>query len=116
MTTNDNTWPAPPATWPDNLTDVETCQYLRLDINHTVAGGKRSLRYLRQFKGLPCAGRMGGRVIYRRAALDQWLAGRESLQTPIEPGLTKETAVFPFQGTDNTLGCASGPPAEHAGG
>ena len=84
MTTNDNNWPPPPAVWPTNMTAIETGQYLRIDINHTIAGGKRSLRYLRATQGLPCAGRIGGRVIYQKAAIDDWLNRRQDLQLPCQ--------------------------------
>ena len=70
-------WPPRPETWPPILTDVEAAQYLRLDAVHGVHSAKRSLRHIRKTQGLPCAGRIGGKLLFRRDAIDLWLTNRE---------------------------------------
>lgn len=71
-------WPPHPAVWPEVMTDIEVCQYLRLDERHaTPASAKRSLRHIRRTRGLPDVGRLGSRVLFRKAAVDAWLADRE---------------------------------------
>ncbi|MEE8170477.1 MAG: helix-turn-helix domain-containing protein [Phycisphaerae bacterium] len=60
------------------LTTVEACQYLRLDEAHdSPESAKRSLRFIRRTGGLPDAGRICGQVMFRKAAIDEWLARRE---------------------------------------
>ena len=71
-------WPERPETWPDVMTDLEMCLYLRLDrTGRSPANAKRSLRHIRQNKGLPDTGRLGGQVLFVKAAVDTWLARRE---------------------------------------
>ena len=72
-------WPEPPASWPDVMTDVEVCMYLRIDVGHTPASAKRSLRHIRKTRGLPCLGRIGGKVLFRKAAVDEWLQSQEQV-------------------------------------
>ncbi|HKQ50464.1 MAG TPA: hypothetical protein VJZ71_20495 [Phycisphaerae bacterium] len=80
-TTVPSEWPAPPAAWPELLTDVELAQYLRMDMaGHDPASAKRALRFIRRTQNLPDVGRIAGRVLFRRAAVDEWLAGRERRQ------------------------------------
>lgn len=109
MTTNDN-WPARPETWPDVLNEIQVCQLLQLDDGRTVEQAKRALRYTRREQGLPVAGRIGRKVLFRRASVEAWLAARETarnpLQTPVEAGLAKETAVFLNEAQANTVGNA----------
>ncbi len=71
-------WPKRPEAWPPILTDVEAAQYLRLDTVHGIDSAKRSLRHIRKTQGLPCAGRIGGRLLFRRDAIDLWLMTREN--------------------------------------
>ena len=71
------TWPPCPKVWPDVLTDVEVCQYLRMDAGHTPASAKRSLRHIRKTRGLPSLGRIGGKVLFRKSAVDEWLQSQE---------------------------------------
>ena len=78
-TPEENGWPPKPETWPDVMTDVEVCQYLRLDHQHaSPASAKRSLRFIRRTQALPDLGRIGSKVLFRKSAIDAWLAGRES--------------------------------------
>jgi hypothetical protein len=70
-------WPARPETWPPVLDEVQAAQYLHLDDGRTIASAKRTLRYLRRNAGLPSPGRIARKVLYRREAIDAWLAGRE---------------------------------------
>ncbi len=71
-------WPPKPEPWPEVMTDVELCMYLRLDQRHaSPESAKRSLRYIRRTQGLPDVGRIGGSVLFRRAAVDEWLKARE---------------------------------------
>jgi len=70
-------WPQRPESWPPILTDVEAAQYLRLDTVHGIDSAKRALRHIRKTQGLPCAGRIGGRLLFRRDAIDLWLITRE---------------------------------------
>lgn len=72
-------WPPRPEPWPEIMTDVEVCQYLRLDLQHPdPSSAKRSLRFIRRTQGLPDLGRIGSKVLFRRSAVDTWLAARES--------------------------------------
>jgi len=73
-----NDWPEKPATWPEIMTDVEVCQYIRLDHHDTIAKAKESLRYIRRTQGLPDVGRLGNKVLFRKTAVDSWLASREA--------------------------------------
>ncbi len=72
-------WPAWPAgdAWPPVLTEIQAAQYLHLDDGRSVESAKRTLRYVRRRSGLPSSGRVARTVLYRRAAIDAWLAGRE---------------------------------------
>ena len=88
MATNDNNWPPPPAVWPEVMSEIELCQYLRLDIGHTVEGARRSLRYIRSKRKLPST-RAGRKVIFRKSTVDAWMAAEEALQTPAPPEVTK---------------------------
>jgi hypothetical protein len=77
-TNKGNGWPPRPAEWPEVMTDVELCQFLRLDETHEdPASAKRALRYIRRTTGLLDAGRIAGRVLFRKATVDTWLAARE---------------------------------------
>ena len=79
-TTTISGWPERPATWPDVLVDTEVCQYIRLDLTHgTPASAKRSLRHIRKTRGLPCLGRIGGKVLFRKSAVDEWLQSQEQV-------------------------------------
>ncbi len=85
-------WPDPPDVWPEVLTDIEVCQYLRLDKRHDApVNAKRSLRHIRRTTGLPDVGRIGGRVLFRKSTVDRWLMDRENDQgddaEPFDPGL-----------------------------
>lgn len=72
-------WPPRPELWPEIMTDVEVCQYLRLDLQHPdPSSAKRSLRFIRRTQGLPDLGRIGSKVLFRRAAVDAWLVTRET--------------------------------------
>lgn len=88
MTTNDQIWPARPDHWPEVMSEIELCQYLKLDIGRTVAGARRSLRYIRSKRGLQGT-RAGRSVIFRKTTVDAWMAAQEALQTPAPPGVTK---------------------------
>ena len=71
-------WPPRPEVWPEVLTDVEVCLYLRLDERHDdPASAKRSLRHIRRTQGLTDVGRLGSKVLFRKATVDTWLADRE---------------------------------------
>lgn len=101
MMTNANNWPPRPTTWPDVMSEVEVCQYLRLDDCRTVDGARRSLRHIRRTQGLRAAGRIGGRVVFRKATVDAWLAGREAGEGPLSEGAitgpTSDPAQVPNQ-------------------
>ena len=72
-------WPPRPEVWPEVLTDVELCQLLRLDQQHqSPASAKRSLRHIRRTRGLPSIGRLGSKVLFRKIAVDEWLAALET--------------------------------------
>ncbi|MCC7315100.1 MAG: helix-turn-helix domain-containing protein [Planctomycetes bacterium] len=75
-----NDWPSMPGQWPDVMTEVQVCQYLHLDEGRSVATAKRSLRFIRSTQGLPDVGRIGGKVLFRRSSVDQWLEDREEKQ------------------------------------
>lgn len=76
--TTGNGWPEPPAAWPDVMSEVQVCMYLHLHEGRTVATAKRSLRYIRRNEGLPDVGRIGGKVLFRRSAVERWLQEREA--------------------------------------
>lgn len=76
--TTANGWPDIPPTWPDVMTEVQVCMFLHLHDGRTVATAKRSLRYIRRNEGLPDVGRIGGKVLFRRVAVENWLSERES--------------------------------------
>ena len=83
------TWPDRPSVWPDVMTEVEVCQFLRLDQHLTVPAAKRSLRYIRRHSGLPDAGRVGRHVLFRKSSVDSWLAARERrVETVGDPDVT----------------------------
>lgn len=71
-------WPDPPATWPPVLTAVQCCQYLHLDDGRGVGPAKQMLRHLRRTRDLKSCGRIGKHVLFRREAVDQWLAEQEA--------------------------------------
>lgn len=80
MTPEKSPWPPRPEAWPDVMTEIEVCQYLRLDGRHeTPATAKRSLRFIRRTQKLPSLGRLGSKMLFRKAAVDAWLAAREAL-------------------------------------
>ena len=63
------------------MTDVEVGLYLRLDeAGHDPASAKRALRFIRRTQSLPDVGRIAGRVLFRKQAVDEWLAQRERRQ------------------------------------
>jgi hypothetical protein len=73
-------WPVRPEgeVWPPILDEVQAAQYLHLDgEGRTIASAKRTMRYLRRNAGLPSPGRIARKVLYRREAIDAWLAARE---------------------------------------
>ncbi len=71
-------WPAKPDKWPEVMTDVEVCQYLRLDLRHeTPAKAKRSLYYIRQNRGLSHVGRTSNKLLFLKTTVDAWLKGQE---------------------------------------
>ena len=72
-----NDWPPRPTHWPSVLTQTEVCQLLRLYAYLTPESAKRSLRYIRKHQGLPDAGRVGRHLLFRLAAVEQWLESRE---------------------------------------
>lgn len=72
-------WPDRPQNWPDVLTEIQVCQYLHLDEGRSLATAKRSLRFIRRTQGLKDCGRIGGRVLFRRATVDSWLERREQI-------------------------------------
>ncbi len=77
-----DTWPPLPETWPPVLDEVQAAQYLHMDtLGRTIESAKRTLRYLRQNSGLPSSGRIAGKVLYRRAGIDRWLAEREQQES-----------------------------------
>ena len=77
-TTSTNGWPPQPNPWPPVLDEVQAAQYLHLDYDgRTIESAKRTLRYLRRNAGLPSPGRIARKVLYRREAVDAWLASRE---------------------------------------
>ena len=77
--TGNNTWPIRPSAFPEVLTAVEVAQYLRLDDSHRdPKSAKATLRLLRRTRGLPCVGRIGANVLFRRSAVDRWLAAQET--------------------------------------
>ena len=89
MTENSkNEWPERPESWPAVLTETEVCQYLRLDGYLTVGSAKRSLRYIRKNQGLPDAGRIGRHLLFRLAAVEQWLESREKSGSKIGSDLS----------------------------
>ena len=67
-----------PTHWAPVLTELEICQYLRLDGYLNPASAKRSLRFIRRNGGLPDSGRLGRNVIFLKSSVDRWLAGREN--------------------------------------
>ena len=71
--------PRPPGErWPPVLTATEACQYLRLDQScKDVASAKATLRHIRRTQHLPDSGRVGATVLFRKVAIDAWLADRE---------------------------------------
>ncbi len=74
----DSGWPPRPEVWPEVMTDIEVCQYLRLDQQHeSPASAKRSLRHIRRTRGLPDVGRLGSKVLFRKTAVDAWLEAQE---------------------------------------
>ena len=89
MTTTGNAWPARPLVWPEVMNEVEVCLYLRLDDCRTINGARRSLRHIRRTQGLRSAGRIGGRVVFRRETVDAWLSSREAVQVPNQSRVTK---------------------------
>ena len=88
MKTDVQEWPPRPPVWPDVLSEVEVCQYLRLDDGRSVEVAKRSLRYIRRTQGLRSAGRVGAGVLFRLATLEAWVADREASQVPTKSGFT----------------------------
>lgn len=88
-------WPERPPAWPEVMTDVEVCQYLRLDTIHdSPASAKRTLRFIRRTDGLPDLGRIANRVLFRRAAVDAWLVEREQRESRIpDPRVTNSDVV-----------------------
>ena len=84
-----DSWPAKPESWPEILTTVETCQFLRLDRGRCIAAAKRTLRHLRRTKGLASVGRFGGDVHFRLETVEAWLVERERRQAPTTSGVTK---------------------------
>ncbi len=85
-------WPEKPGEWPEVMTDVEVCQYLRLDQQHGIpANAKRSLRHIRRTQGLADVGRLGSRVLFRKVAVDAWLAGRE--RGAVDTAVTKSESL-----------------------
>ncbi len=88
-------WPPRPTVWPEVMTDIEVCLYLRLDAVHdSPASAKRTLRYIRRNDGLPDLGRIANRVLFRRAAVDAWLASRERVEPRIpNPPVTNSESV-----------------------
>lgn len=93
--TPEEKWPTRPEIWPDVMTDIEVCQYLRLDEKHsTPSTAKRSLRFIRRKQGLPSLGRVCSKVLFRKEAVDAWLAKREgTLTTSQEQKPTREDAA-----------------------
>ena len=86
-------WPPRPDRWPEVMTDIEVCQYLRLDQQHQCpASAKRSLRYIRRTRGLPSIGRLGSKILFRKAAVDLWLAANETGGSNVNPN-HKETMI-----------------------
>ena len=74
-----NIWPPRPRAFPEVMTAVETAQYLRLDDSHRdPKAAKATLRLLRHTRGLPCVGRIGANVLFRKTAVDGWLAAQEA--------------------------------------
>jgi predicted DNA-binding transcriptional regulator AlpA len=71
-------WPDRPDVWPEVMTEIQVCQFLHLDEERSVATAKRSLRFIRRTQGLPDVGRIGSKVLFRKAAVDEWLARREA--------------------------------------
>ncbi|HPF41850.1 MAG TPA: helix-turn-helix domain-containing protein [Phycisphaerae bacterium] len=69
-------WPARPAAFPEIMDALQACQYLGLD----GAKPESALKTLRRERkrGLPCAGLVGGKVRFRKAAIDAWLTRREN--------------------------------------
>lgn len=88
-------WPPRPDVWPDVLTDIEVCQYLRLDsIHDSPTSAKRTLRFIRRQQSLPDLGRIAGQVLFRRAAVDAWLATKERRESRIcDPPVTISDSV-----------------------
>lgn len=77
-TTPADAWPDPPDPWPDVLDEIQAAQYLHLDEpGRPIEAVKRTMRYLRQKSGLPSPGRVVRKILYRREAIDAWLADRE---------------------------------------
>lgn len=76
-----DSWPTAPEKWPDVMTEIEVCQFLHLDEGRSVATAKRSLRFIRRTQGLPDVGRIGGKVLFRWTAVEEWLSNRERRRT-----------------------------------
>ena len=76
------------------MTDIELCQYLRLDQQHeTPASAKRSLRFIRRTQNLPDLGRIGSKVLFRKSSVDAWLSVLESRnQRTIDQVVTNSSA------------------------
>ena len=77
------------------MTDIEVCQYLRLDsIHDSPASAKRTLRFIRRKYGLLDLGRMANRVLFRRATIEVFVAERERAAQRIpDPSVSISDAV-----------------------
>jgi len=76
----EDAWPAVPEAWPPVFTDIEAAQYLKIDHGRNIESAKRTLRFLRVNRGLPSPGRIAGKVLYRKEAIDEWLKQKEEME------------------------------------
>ncbi len=72
-------WPPKPDEWPEVMTDLELCMFLGLDHGRSPATAKRSLRHLRRTSNLADIGRIGGKVRFRKGAIEAWMIEREKV-------------------------------------
>ena len=61
------------------MDELEAAMYLRIDRVHPEPSkAKRALRHMRRAQGLPCLGRVCGRVLFNKASIDRWITDREA--------------------------------------
>ena len=77
-------WPPRPEVFPELLDTVDLAMLLRYDAsdNSTPDKGARMIRLLVRDAGLPVAGRVGRKLLFKKSQALEWLGSRGSRQCP----------------------------------